>query len=318
MARLEARTSQLLIASIALYALLLAGLMAVHGVPPTPDVGLVGLALGSLLAVRTRPGVVGRLPALVRDLLPLGAIFLAYELMRGYTAAGVASVHSDDVLGVERFLFLGYLPTQVLQAAFHVAGSPDLLAMAGTVFYVLHFGLPFVVGILLWSRSRAAFHDFIGGLILLSIAAFATYLVLPVAPPWIAAESGSLGSAGALPAVQYLKVDGFNSLARLLGLDGSGAFQFAIHDVNPNLVGAFPSLHAGYPTLAFLILRRTFGRPAWLMLAYAAGVWLSVVYLADHYVVDILGGIAYACLAAWIVTRPVLSGGWPVTGSEAG
>jgi hypothetical protein len=33
------------------------------------------------------------------------------------------------------------------------------------------------------------------------------------------------------------------------------------------------------------------------MLLYAAGVWFSIVYLADHYVVDVLGGLAYASLA---------------------
>ena len=42
------------------------------------------------------------------------------------------------------------------------------------------------------------------------------------------------------------------------------------------------------------------------VLAYAAGVWLSVVYLADHYVVDIVGGVVYALAAAWLVTRPGL------------
>jgi hypothetical protein len=40
-----------------------------------------------------------------------------------------------------------------------------------------------------------------------------------------------------------------------------------------------------------------FGRPGWLMLLYAVGVWFAIVYLADHYVVDVLGGLAYAVLA---------------------
>ena len=322
LAVLAARNDRLLVGSIAAYALLLAGLMLAHGVAMTPDVAAVGIALAGVLVVRTgvrtRPRIAGRVPELFLELLPLGALFLAYELMRGYTAAGTGTVHGADVLDAERWLFMGNLPTQVLQGAFHVPGDVDLLAMAGTVFYVLHFGLPFAVGVLLWRRSRAAFHDFIGALILLSIAGFATYLILPVAPPWYAAQTGALGSAGTLPAIHYLKMDGFNSLVRLLGLDGTGAFQFAVHDVNPNLVGAFPSLHAGYPTLAFLVLRRTFGRPAWLMLVYAAAVWISVVYLADHYVVDILGGIAYACVAAWIVTRPRLSIPWADPGPRTG
>jgi uncharacterized membrane protein len=37
------------------------------------------------------------------------------------------------------------------------------------------------------------------------------------------------------------------------------------------------------------------------MLAYSACVWFAIVYLADHYVVDILGGLAYASVAYWVV-----------------
>ena len=33
------------------------------------------------------------------------------------------------------------------------------------------------------------------------------------------------------------------------------------------------------------------------MLAYAACVWFSIVYLADHYVVDVIGGFVYASVA---------------------
>ncbi|MEO8208245.1 MAG: phosphatase PAP2 family protein, partial [Chloroflexota bacterium] len=134
-------------------------------------------------------------------------------------------------------------------------------------------------------------------LILLSMAGFATYLVLPVAPPWWAAEHGLIPGPDGAPAITYLKAQGFGDLARLFGFEGRYLYSYAIYEVNPNQVAAFPSLHAGYPFLAFLFARRAFGRPGWLMLAYAACVWFAIVYLADHYVVDLLGGIAYASAA---------------------
>jgi len=297
------RNDRLLLISTGAYALLLAALMAVRGVSIGLDVMLLGVGLLGLLVARAAPQLGGRLPALVRDTLPFLALFLAYELMRGYSAAVEGPIHTDDVLGLERWLFFGHVPTQVLQQAFHPASGADLLAMTATVFYFLHFALPVIVGVVLWVRRPAAFYDFVAGLIILSVAGFSTYLVLPVAPPWYAAETGWLAGPDGAPMIEYLKQQGFNDLARLFGLDGNAAFSFAIRDVNPNLVGAFPSLHAGYPMLAFLILRRSFGRPAWLMLAYAAAVWLSVVYLADHYVVDLLGGIAYAAAACWLVVE---------------
>jgi hypothetical protein len=281
------RNDRLLIAFVAGYIVLLSGLMIVQGVSLTPDVLLIGLALVALLLGR------GRL--FLRDWIPFIGLFFAYELMRGYADNFGAAVHVEDVLDLERTLFLGHVPTQVLQAWLHPATGVDPWAVAGTVFYFLHFPLPLAVAFFLWLRRRRAFYDYVAALIVLSMAGFVTYLLLPVAPPWWAAERGLI------PGVEYLKEQGFNDLARLFGFEGRYLFSYTIYQINPNQVAAFPSLHAGYPFLAFLFARRFFGRPGWLMLAYSACVWFAIVYIADHYVVDILGGLAYATVAYWAV-----------------
>ena len=67
-----------------------------------------------------------------------------------------------------------------------------------------------------------------------------------------------------------------------------------MYGISSNDVAAFPSLHAAYPFLAFLFARRAFGRVGWLMLAYTACVWFAIVYLGEHWVVDIVGGVVYA------------------------
>jgi hypothetical protein len=288
-ADLHRRNDRLLLALLAGYVLVLSGLMIAGGVSVTPDVLLIALGLAAVLLGR------GRL--FIRDWVPFIGLFLAYELMRGYADDLNRVVHDADVLGLERWLFGGNLPTQVLQEAFHPATGLDPLAIAGTIFYFLHFPLPLAVAFLLWIRRRRAYYDYIAALILVSIAGFATYLVLPVAPPWWAAEHGLIPGLNGMPAITYLKEQGFNDLARLLGFEGRYLFSYTIYEVNPNQVAAFPSLHAGYPFLAFLFARRAFGRVGWLMLAYAACVWFAIVYLADHYVVDILGGLAYASVA---------------------
>ncbi len=56
------------------------------------------------------------------------------------------------------------------------------------VFYFLHFPLPLAIGFLLWIHQRRLYYDFVAALIVLSMAAFVTYLLLPVAPPWWAAQ----------------------------------------------------------------------------------------------------------------------------------
>ncbi|MES2208797.1 MAG: phosphatase PAP2 family protein [Chloroflexota bacterium] len=288
-ADLHRRNDRLLLVTIVGYVIVLSGLMIVSGVSITPDVMLLALGLAALL--------LGRARLFIRDWVPFIGLFLAYELMRGYADDINRTVHAADVLGLERALFGGLLPTQVLQDLLHPASGSDPFAMVATVFYFLHFPFPIAVAFLLWVRRRRAYYDFIAALILLSMAAFVTYLALPVAPPWWAAERGLIPGPGGEPAIDYLKAQGFNDLARLFGFEGRYVYSYAVYEVNPNQVAAFPSLHAAYPFLGFLFARRAFGRPGWLMLVYAAFVWFSIVYLADHYVVDVLGGVAYAAVA---------------------
>jgi hypothetical protein len=288
-AHLHRRNDRLMLGLIAGYVLFLSGLMIVSGVSITPDVLLIGLGLAAVILGR------GRL--FIRDWVPFIGLFLAYELMRGYADDINRVVHEADVLGLERWLFGGNLPTQVLQEAFHPASGLDWVAMAGTVFYFLHFPLPLAVAFLLWVRHRRAYYDFIAAIIVLSMAGFVTYLILPVAPPWYAANDGLINGPDGLPAITYLKAQGFNDIARLFGFEGRYLYSYTIYEINPNAVAAFPSLHAGYPFLAFLFARRAFGRAGWLMALYMACVWFAIVYLADHYVVDIAGGVAYASVA---------------------
>jgi hypothetical protein len=294
-AGLHRRNDRLLLLTIAGYVIVLSILMIASGVSITPDVMLVALGLAAILLGR------GRL--FIRDWVPFIGLFLAYELMRGYADDINRVIHAADVLGFERWLFGGHLPTEVLQQALHPATGLDLWAMAGTVFYFLHFPLPIAVAFLLWVRRRRAYYDYVAALILLSMAGFATYLLFPVAPPWWAAQHGLIPGPDGAPAITYLKAQGFDDLAHLFGFEGRYLYSYAIYDINPNAVAAFPSLHAGYPFLAFLFARRAFGRAGWVMLAYAACVWLAVVYLADHYVVDVIGGLIYASVAYLAIVR---------------
>ena len=292
---LHRRNDRILLLSIAAYVLVLSGLMIASGVSVTPDVMLIALGLAAIILGR------GRL--FIRDWVPFIGLFLAYELMRGYADDFNRVIHSADILSLERTLFGGLLPTQVLQDALHPATGVDPWAIAGTILYFLHFPLPIAVAFLLWVRRRRAYYDYVAALILLSMVTFATYLFLPVAPPWWAAQHGLIPGPDGAPAIQYLKAQGFNDLARIFGFEGRYIYTYTIYEINPNQVAAFPSLHAGYPFLAFLFARRAFGKAGWLMLAYAACVWFAVVYLADHYVIDVLGGIAYASAAYMAVVH---------------
>lgn len=285
----RARNGRLLVAAVVTYVALLSGLMIARGVALTPDVVAVGFALAAT--------VLGRGRSFLRDWIPFVVLFLAYELMRGYADNLGFSVHVTDVIALERTLFGGTLPTTTLQSLLHPPTGVDIVAVVATIVYFLHFPLPLAVGFILWLQRRSSYYDFVAALILLSMAAFVTYVVLPVAPPWWAQAHGYLPTG----TLQPLKESGFATLAGAFGFDGRYIYTYAMYNINPNQVAAVPSLHAAYPFLAFLFARRVFGRWGWLMLAYAALVWFSIVYLGEHYVVDAIAGVLYASAAYWLV-----------------
>ena len=71
-------------------------------------------------------------------------------------------------------------------------------------------------------------------------------------------------------------------------------------DVDPNTAAAFPSLHVGMPeTLAFqarALGMRTLSRPLFVFSGLTA---FAVVHLGEHYVLDVLAGVA----VAWLTVR---------------
>jgi membrane-associated phospholipid phosphatase len=297
--------SDALLASVAIgYAALIGFLTIIRGSDLSPDVLLVAVGFALVIAVRSRL-------TLLREWTPFLVLFLAYELMRGLADDVGFHVHIADVVSLERWLFAGHLPTAVLQGWLHPLSGVDWLAVAGTVVYMLHFVLPLATALLLWRLRPALFHPYLVSLILLSFAGFVTYLFLPVAPPWYAAQHGLIGSAPGEVAIHYLKPSAFNDLAAIFGLNGGQLYDVTFVSLNANPVAAFPSLHAAYPFLTFLVLRRAFGRIGWIGFAYFAFVAFTVVYTADHYVVDVLGGVAYAAAAYglmwWLARRRLAS-----------
>jgi hypothetical protein len=286
----RARTERWLLLAVAGYAAIVVVMMFAGGLRITPDVLVVALGLVAVL--------IGRTKLFLRDWIPFVVIFLAYELMRGIADDAGFPVHIEDVANLERAIFGGTVPTAWLQELMAPPSGVGVAAIVATIFYMLHFALPVVTGFLLWVWRRPRYHDYLAAFILLSFGGFVTFLLLPVAPPWMAAQQGFLNGPDGQPVLHYLKPDAFAAIAEFLGYpDGHELSSYVFYGVNPNGVAAFPSLHAGYPFLSFLVLRQAFGRIGWLALAYAAGVWWSIVFTGDHYVLDVVGGIVYATAA---------------------
>ncbi len=305
-ARLRHRNDRIVRTIVLAYVALLGALAAVFGIQLTPDVIVVAAVLAMVL-IAPRWLATRRWPA-IGEWLPFLTLGLAYDLIRGFGPVVIARADVHGILALERVLFGGRLATELLQDWLRPLTGFDPLAAGATVLYMLHTPLPVVIGAYLWLRHRRLFYDFVAALVLLSIAAFATYLVYPAAPPWWAAAVGQLAGPGGDPLIAYLKPTAFDALFTSAGLNGPALFALTFGEISPDPVAAFPSLHAAYPLLAYLFLRRVGGLVAWAMLAYAVAAWFSIVYLGDHYIVDVLGGIAYALAASWLVPR--MRGWW--------
>jgi membrane-associated phospholipid phosphatase len=195
-------------------------------------------------------------------------------------------VPPHNLAGVERALFGGYEPTLVLQAAIAKLGDADLVEDAGSMVYSAHFLLPVAVGAWLWSKDRADFHRFGLSLVVLCALAFVTYVIAPTAPPWLAQPQS----------VQHLMQD---AVLRS-GLPPALTWLYSHHDYN--LYAAFPSLHAGFPVLAAAAAWRRNNVAGVVLSIWAIVVWITVVYLGEHYVADVVGGILYAAVALVIIS----------------
>jgi len=268
------------------YVALILVLMVARGAYMSPDLFIV---FALVVAV-----VLGRTRLFLRDWLPFAAIFLAWESMRGLADELGATVHSDDVIALERFFFVGRVPSEELQAAFHVPGSISLLDLATTFLYVAHFALPLTVAFAFWMLERRLFYRYLLALMLMSFAAFLCYLLIPVAPPRFA------GDFGEQLAVTDIARDTFTQL------QFAPVTTWLYGSISGNPVAAFPSLHSAYPLLAYLFARGRWPRASLILLGWSAAIWFAVVYLGHHYVIDVVAGILFAIGAYAALQSPLL------------
>ena len=261
------------------YLVAVAGIMIWRGISVSPDYLLFVLIPVALLS--------GRFLGFLRDWIPFVVIFLGWEAMRGVAPKTGFAPHVSDLAHLETTLFGGHLPTAVLQQALNTGALGRALSYGATVVYFCHFVFPLAVGMVLWLVDRVQFVRFTTALMGMALVAFVVFLLLPTAPPWYAQQHGV--------------ISGFT---KIIGTTLPSSVSPYYNGLNPNPVAAFPSLHAAFPFLGFLALRRVYPRGAWIAFAWCVLVWFSVVFLGEHYVVDVIGGVVLAALS-WLVMMRV-------------
>jgi hypothetical protein len=281
-----------------------------------------------------------RMLYVIRDWLPFALVLLAYDLSRGAaTLIGRPTLWHWQA-DADRWLFFGTMPTVWLQERLKLPAAPWWEVAISSV-YMSFFVLPYVVAGVLWLRDRDEWKAFVRLFVGLSFAALIVYALLPAAPPWAAARCTSVDVAGGPSGPQCMfrsargvpdggllggmqtSQDGANAWVERIVARGWGKLNLhsatALIDqgqASVNMVAAIPSLHAGMTAAvaAFLWHRVHRGwRPV--LVAYVLIMAFTLVYTAEHYVVDIVLGWAFAAAVIWVINR---YDGWRSRPSRAG
>lgn len=209
------------------------------------------------------------------------AVVVTYEALQGMTGILVNSGNVVSLSGVDNILVGSNFVSNV-QTTF----SSSFTTLASITFYGLHAFLVMIVFILFWFKDRTVCRGYVYSLVATSYSALLTFVIFPTAPPWL---SG---------AAQNLLASGDKMLPTALQ-----GVQAALFSGESDLFAAFPSLHAAYATL-FSIFMFKLGRKYGLVsLPIAGGVYFSIIYLGQHFLVDLLAGVAYAGISSYVVVR---------------
>jgi hypothetical protein len=221
-----------------------------------------------------RPDRRGRPPLLGELAVVLGLLWV-YDRIRALEAArtGPALAHARALLAAERLLHVDV----ELSATRWAAGHPVVSAAAAWWYQLAHVTVTLAVLAWCYVSRPDRYRRFRTALVLTNVVGLVVYVVFPVMPPRL------------LPGGGYA--------------DAVAATGFAATESVAGQYGAMPSLHLAWATWSAAVLLTLLPRGRRLALAYPAVTAAVVVLTGNHYVLDVLAGVATALLAL-LLTGP--------------
>ncbi len=240
--------------------------------------------------------------------LQMWAYMAAYKSPYDDPARQTRRVHVDYPIAIDRVLGLGELPTVRLQHRLARVGPEGprwrtldraLVWAHWSWFMVPHGALAYILLRHPSRFERAAALTYavfdIGAMV---------YWVLPTAPPWYAASAPENGLAGGVAGSgesegageEHRAPRGMIEVRRMMVEYGASFWRdgwgplYSVFGGNP--LAAMPSLHFATSVMAALLLAETgavAGAVGW---AYTSTLGFALVYLGEHYAVDLLAGAA--------------------------
>ncbi|WP_242427145.1 MULTISPECIES: phosphatase PAP2 family protein [unclassified Streptomyces] len=222
-------------------------------------------------------------PPLLRELLLVTALFLVYKFGRLFANGheALAFRNADRVWDAERAL---HLPSEATVQQLLLHGE-SLVRVANTYYAAVHF--PATIAFLVWLYLRRPAHYVWSRRVLTVVtgAALALHLLMPLAPP------------------RMLAADGLVDTARVYGPSVYGATPET--DSMANQFAAMPSLHFGWALMVAIgLIAATRSRWRVLWLLHPLLTLFVIVGTANHYWFDALAAAALLGLALLAVRAP--------------
>ena len=226
--------------------------------------------------------------------LQMWAYIASYEMPNDKPEQLQRRVRVDYPIAFDRAIGFGEAPTIRLQRALGQPGrvmphDTFLSAVHWSWFLVPHGTMAFVL---------LRHHNVFTRNAVMMAGAFdlgcVVYWLVPTAPPWWA------GSTGKLPHVRRIMTEAGEKF-------WGRAWQRLYDSLAGNPFAAMPSLHFGTSVMAAFVLgdvSRRHGAAGW---TYALTLGFGLVYLGEHYVMDLLAGFALA-----VAVRKLGPAAWPV------
>jgi hypothetical protein len=214
--------------------------------------------------------------------LNMWAYLAAYEMPNDDPARLAARVKVRYPITIDRALGLGVTPTLRLQRAFARPGSVNRFERALVWCHWIWFFVPHAsLGYILW-RDPDRFPSAATRMYAVFDVGAVFYWAIPTAPPWWAAEHG------------HLRSDEAGSVRRMMLEYGElfwGERWSALYDVlGGNPLAAMPSLHFATSLMAAHLLSEVGPLPGAVGWSYATMLGLALVYLGEHYAIDLVAG----------------------------
>ena len=214
-----------------------------------------------------------------------------YTILRSFADETSVPVRTDYVIEADKWFFAGTDPVLWLQHRLFQPWNIDTVDFSAVAVHWSFFVAPHAAAVAIFIWRRDLFPRFAVTVVGTMYVALILFVLVPTAPPWLAGRTGEL--PGALRVMDFVggQVDGqaYQDVYASLG--------------EPNSVAAMPSLHMG---ITFVLFLWAFDHKRWLaplLFAYSVLMGLSLMYLAEHYLLDLFVGAGTAALCYYAARR---------------